>query len=158
MSPEQELNLWPPKHQVDALSTELWTAMRARPLTRFIFDTCPAYFKDHQCQRRTVWWKKSKKVNFKLSETNVKMKINNQHVTSMGQTKKSESLTGLNLWPPKHHAGAPSTWFTEWGHILGSYFTRTLHTSRITDELVAGTNWILIGFVLEWCWRSCKCW
>ena len=145
MSPQQESNLWPPKHQAGTLST--WhteTSLRARPLTRFIFDTCPAYCKDQQCRRRTVWWKKWKMVNFKLGETNVKMKINNQHVTSVGKRK---NLSPWRDWtydlPNTVRALYPldlQRTHVEWGHILGSYFTHILHTSGITNEQVAGTN------------------
>ena len=45
----RDLNLWPPKHRAGVLST--WAtenSWRARPYTRFIFDTRPAYCKDQQ--------------------------------------------------------------------------------------------------------------
>ena len=81
-------------------------------------------------------------VNFKLGETNVKMKINNHHVTSVGQRK------NLSPWRDWTYDIPDTVWalysldlqraHVEWGHILGSYFTRILHTSRITNEQVAG--------------------
>ena len=145
MSPQQESNLWPPKHQPGALSTcATENSLRAGPLTWFIFDACPAYCYDQQCRRHTVWWKKWKMENFNLGETNVKMKINNEYVTSVGQIKKLSPWrdwtydlpnTIWALYPidiQRTHVGK--------GHILGSYFTGILHTSRITNEQVAGTN------------------
>ena len=55
---QQDSNLLPPKHLAGALST--WAtenSWRARPYTRFIFDTRPANCKDQQCRGHTVWWK-----------------------------------------------------------------------------------------------------
>ena len=61
LSPRRDLNLWPPKlREGGALSTwateNLW---RARPYTRFIFDTRSAYCKDQQGRCRTVWWRRA---------------------------------------------------------------------------------------------------
>ena len=60
LRPHQDSNLWPSKHRAGALST--WAtenSWRARPYTRFIFDTRPAYCKDQKCRCRTVWWKQA---------------------------------------------------------------------------------------------------
>ena len=40
-------------------------------------------------------------------------KWNNQHVTSVGQRKTLSPRQDSNLWPPKHRAGALSTWATQ---------------------------------------------
>ena len=53
--------------------------------------------------------KKWKRGNFKLSET-LMWKLINQHVTSVGQRKNQSPQEDSNLWPPKHWAGALSTW------------------------------------------------
>ena len=46
-----------------------------------------------------------------VGETNVKM--NDQHVTIMGQRKNLSPRQDSNLWPSKHRAGALFTWATE---------------------------------------------
>ena len=52
--------------------------------------------------------KKWKMVIFKLGETNVKMKWSACH--NRGTKKNLSAGQNSNLWPPKHRAGALSTW------------------------------------------------
>ena len=88
--------------------------------------------------------KKQPQPSSKLKSIPVLWRLNNQHVTSVGQ-RKSEFRQDSNLWPPKHQEGALSTKLRKThgqrGHILGSYLTRVLHTARISPPCV----WDVIG-------------
>ena len=69
---------------------------------------------------------------------------NNQHVTSVGQRKKSESPTGFEPMTSQTAGEHSIHWATEnsWrGHILSSYLTCVLQTARISNVKI-----ILYGF------------
>ena len=78
-----------------------------------------------------------------VGETNVKM--NDQHVTIMGQRKNLSPRQDSNLWPSKHRAGALFTWATEnsWRArpiILGSSACQIWDNLEGTQKLVIRKN------------------
>ena len=94
-----------------------------------------AQFTFHRTQvHKIIQLKEWKMVNFKLGETNVKMKWSACHE---GRTKKkSESLTGFQPMTSQT-LGRCSLHFEplrtngEQGHVLGSYLTCVLHTTNL---------------------------
>ena len=140
LSPPQNSNLWPPKHWVSALST--WAAensWRARPLywVHIWHASCMLLGSAMSMSQCVV--KEWKMVNFKLGETNVKMKWSacHEHKTK----KKSESLTGFE---PSYDLPNVGFCQTDWlanclyqklsGWLTGMY--------NLLTELLTNINWL----------------
>ena len=91
-------------------------------------------------------------------------KWNNQHVTSVGQKKiwvpdRIQTYDLPNTGQARYPLELQRT-HGEWGHILGSYLTRVLHTARINKVDVAlcgerNERWKILSSVKQmWKWNN----
>ena len=85
-------------------------------------------------------------------------KWNNQHVTSVGQRKTLSPRQDSNLWPPKHRAGALSTWATQPSRLkflLGHHLaTNSFGLGHILFKVCSSSDvWHKIKHVWSTTWR-----